>query len=295
MNGLEFDYQEKIWGTHELRLLPWYIQSLKLRYWLEDLEGIRGRVLDVGCGGGNMARALKRYRPDLEVWGVDLSPRALQSANFPSNGTSLLAASAEKLPFPDQFFDCVAMFDVLEHVPEPNAVLLEIRRLLRGGGLFHLFLPLEKQPFTIYALLHRMGWRAKEEHCGHVHAYSHKEAKQLLKSSGFSVGDIRWSFHPFFAAVDVAYFSMLSMTGKKAATSVEGYVHGGGCGLSRRLVGLTNAILVSLGYYESRLLRRVPGGGGHYEMVKVAQPTCGNNAGRDNARTEVQAPPGGQP
>jgi hypothetical protein len=141
--------------------------------------------------------------------------------------------------------------------------------VLHPGGLFHLFLPLEKQPYTFYAVMHRLGWKAKEKHCGHVHAFSEPESRALLESHGFQVKALRWSFHPFFSLVDIAYFSLLSLLGRNVPTSVEGYIHGGRPTIRRRLLAVLNAVLVSMGYLESRLLRRFPGGGGHFSLQKM--------------------------
>lgn len=261
---LAFDYEGKVWGAPQVRLTPTYIQALKLRYCLEDLEDIRGRVLDIGCGAGNMPKAIRHYRPDLEVWGTDLSQQALKTARAAPGGVRFVAAGGERLPFPDGFFDAVTMFDVLEHIPDPIGALREIRRVLRPGGLFHLFLPLERQPFTIYAPLFRLGWKAKQEHCGHIQFYSDAICKDHLHEAGFDVCKRRWSIHPIYALVDVAYFTMLSLRGKHVSTSVEGFVNGGPPTLARRLVGILKDMLVGMGYYESRLLRWMPGGGGHF-------------------------------
>ncbi|MCK5644624.1 MAG: hypothetical protein KAJ19_27750, partial [Gammaproteobacteria bacterium] len=50
-----FDYESKVWGGHEVMVTPTYLGALRLRYCLEDLRGIYGRVLEVGCGAGGMA------------------------------------------------------------------------------------------------------------------------------------------------------------------------------------------------------------------------------------------------
>jgi ubiquinone/menaquinone biosynthesis C-methylase UbiE len=263
-----FDYESKVWGATEVRLSPTYIQALKLRYCLMDLAEVRGRVLDVGCGGGNIPRAIKHYRPDLEVWGVDHSQKAVRAAHVSPNGTRYVAASGEDLPFHDGFFDAVTMFDVLEHLPDPEKSLRDVRRVLRRGGVFHLFLPLEKQPCTIYSLLHRWGWKAKLVHCGHIRYYTDQDGRELLETAGFKVQNLRWSFHPIFAAVDVAYFTLLTLSGKKVTTSVEGYVGSGKPTLAKRFVGALKSVLVSIGYLESRLLWRLPGGGGHFSALR---------------------------
>lgn len=263
-----FDYESKVWGAPEVRLSPTYIQALKLRYCLDDMTGIRGRVLDIGCGGGNMPRAFRRLRPDLEVWGIDLSQQALASARTPDSGPNLAAGSGERLPFSDASFDAVTMFDVLEHVPDTDAALAEVRRVLKPGGLFHLFLPLEGQPWTIYALMHWAGWQAKRIHCGHIHVYSDREAQEQLRRNGFGITRARWSFHPLFAFIDVLYFSFLLLRGRHVSTSVEGYLTRSRRSLKTSALRLLKDTLVAMGYFESRLLVHVPGGGGHYTCVR---------------------------
>lgn len=270
MTTLAFDYESKLWGAPEVRLKPTYMQALKLRYCLEDLEEITGRVLDIGCGAGNMPKAIKHYRQDLEVWGADLSVGAIRAALRSDEGAKFVPATGENLPFPDGFFDAVTMFDVLEHFPDPEDALQEIHRVLRPDGLFHLFLPLEKQPWTVYAPLYRAGWKAKEEHCGHVQFYSDVQSRKELTGAGFEVRNSRWSVHPIYAMVDVAYFTMLWLRGKPVSTSVEGFIHSnnGRPTVAQWFVGVLKNALVAAGYYESRALRSLPGGGGHFTAIK---------------------------
>lgn len=94
------------------------------------------RVLDVGAGNGYV---LSRYRrAGAEVVGVDLTAAAvgLCVRRFALEGLhgAFLQASAEKLPFRDQSFDCVCSMGVIHHTPDPAAAVLEIHRVLRPGG-----------------------------------------------------------------------------------------------------------------------------------------------------------------
>ncbi|HWS53043.1 MAG TPA: methyltransferase domain-containing protein [Pyrinomonadaceae bacterium] len=101
--------------------------------WVYDNVRAGSRVLDLGCGAGMLA-LLKRK--GVTLVGVDLSAECARAAR--RNGYDLTAsAELSRLPFPDRSFDYVASLDVLGHVEseEKEAVLAEVRRVLRPGGV----------------------------------------------------------------------------------------------------------------------------------------------------------------
>src|SRR5205823_778399 len=109
-------------------LRNWLVR--KERFFLLELRGLRGSVLDLGCGGG--WRLFTRVGP---VAGVDLSQGSLERALTLYGAAARAGLSA--LPFPDAGFDVVVSSDVLGHIPleEKDAALAEIFRVLRPGGL----------------------------------------------------------------------------------------------------------------------------------------------------------------
>lgn len=85
------------------------------------------KILDVGSGQGALQDLVSDYT------GLDISSTAARFYHKP-----FVLGSATELPFPDDSFDAVWMIDVLEHVPQPEKALSEIRRVLRSDGYFFL-------------------------------------------------------------------------------------------------------------------------------------------------------------
>lgn len=93
------------------------------------------RVLDLATGVGAMGARLLRSCPGIELVGVDLSAAQLAAARHNHPELPVLRADATRLPFPDGSFERVHCSWLLEHVPAPRAVLAEVHRVLRPGGL----------------------------------------------------------------------------------------------------------------------------------------------------------------
>jgi ubiquinone/menaquinone biosynthesis C-methylase UbiE len=94
-----------------------------------------GSVLDVGCGGGRMADALKRAGVD-DVWGIDPSPYLLQHAASDYPGIKFVQGVAEQTEFPDQRFDGVTACFLFHEMPPRylDQALTEFYRILKPGG-----------------------------------------------------------------------------------------------------------------------------------------------------------------
>jgi SAM-dependent methyltransferase len=103
---------------------------------LDDLE-LAGRVLEVGIGVGAETRLYRRKWP-VRVVGVDYSMHQLERARVVLGPeVPLLRASGARLPLESGSFDVALCIWVLEHVPDPQAVMSELARcLLPGGRLF---------------------------------------------------------------------------------------------------------------------------------------------------------------
>ncbi|GBE66865.1 hypothetical protein MFM001_33270 [Mycobacterium sp. MFM001] len=100
------------------------------------------RVLEIGCGTGNVTLHAKRSHPGAELIGCDPDPRALARAQRKAQGFSGIRfdqAYAQQLPYPDGEFDRVLSSMMLHHLPDDVKAdaAAEVFRVLRPGGRLH--------------------------------------------------------------------------------------------------------------------------------------------------------------
>lgn len=121
------------------------------------------RVLDAGCGTGNLIVHLARTRPEAEVVGVDFSEAMLRRAGKKSKqlrtATLLKTDLNERLPFGDGEFDGITCVNVLYAVGRPAFLLKEMHRVLRTGGIIVLATPIFKTKMSFIFNEHVVGLR----------------------------------------------------------------------------------------------------------------------------------------
>ena len=258
-----FDNQAKIWGGSIVGLGPSFLGYLRLKYCLDALRCTQGNILDVGCGGGGFAASVKTYRPDLNIYAIDVNKRAVFSASKKFPEVHFKTASVYTLPYLKQYFDAVIGEDVLEHLDDPQKALKEIHRVLKPRGVFHVFVPLEGEWYTLHNLLYKFGWKAKERLAGHVTQFKIQNLKLKIEKFGFKVLSVKYSVHLFGQIIDVGYFSFLSL--------FKQYLN---IGLEEKLeswpsvLRLAKNLLTVAVNYESILFQKIPGAGVHITVVK---------------------------
>jgi SAM-dependent methyltransferase len=131
------------------------------------------RVLDLGCGVGGFQQGLRELGETVIASDVDQASlvhcrqRGFQDCVQSLSGT---------LPFASDSFDLVCMFDVLEHTADDHEVLVEVRRILRPGGLLVLTVP-------AYQFLYANNDRV----AGHYRRYSRGELRGKLRAADFEL------------------------------------------------------------------------------------------------------------
>lgn len=94
------------------------------------------KILDVGCGDGVLPFLLSSKFKSSNIYGIDPSKEAIEFALTYAKSKNLifLNGSAYKIPFEDNFFDCVLSSDVIEHLDDVEQYLNEIKRVVKNNG-----------------------------------------------------------------------------------------------------------------------------------------------------------------
>ncbi|MFN8534882.1 MAG: class I SAM-dependent methyltransferase [Dehalococcoidia bacterium] len=195
-------HEPYIWGHDTVRL-----GNTALGHALEAIGPRGGRILEVGCGVGRFIRTVGQVRPDLEPHGADLGPRSIRLAAGYHDGVAYTLASATALPYANESFDTVILFDVLEHIPGngPDEALAEIHRVLKKDGVLHALVPCEAQPGTLFWLLWklRFGGDLKVRHGDHIQRFTRDEVIDQVAKHGFFLTDLQFSMHPVGQTKDI--------------------------------------------------------------------------------------------
>jgi ubiquinone/menaquinone biosynthesis C-methylase UbiE len=217
------------------------------------------RVLEVGCGAGATTRAMARARPDLAFHACDLSRTAIRMARAQGGVIAYVVASAGNLPYRDGSFHAVVFFDVLEHIPDADRSLAEVVRVLRPGGLLAATVPAEGQPGTFEWLRWKIGWRAdlKAQAKGHVQRFTYRGLRAMMRRHGLRPDRWQYSFHILGQVWDFWYYYARERWGGDPGMPTSAPPTAARR-LRWHLMGRAFGLLQRLGYWESRLLARVP-------------------------------------
>jgi ubiquinone/menaquinone biosynthesis C-methylase UbiE len=149
------------------------------------------RVLEIGCGTGNLTIRVKRAHPHLEVTGCDPDPRALDRARRKADGIRFEQGYAERLPFADGEFDRVLSSMMLHHIHHDakTAAAAEIFRVLRPGGRLHL-VDIGGHPTTDRGVLARLIRRSP-----HAAGNLGDAIPRLLGAAGFDCTEVASERH----------------------------------------------------------------------------------------------------
>jgi 2-polyprenyl-6-hydroxyphenyl methylase/3-demethylubiquinone-9 3-methyltransferase len=141
------------------------------------------RVLDLGCRSGALTR---HFLEGNSVVGLDVDAAALEKAS--ALGIEPVQANVEEpLPFGDASFDAVVAGELLEHLQFPDALVAEIRRVLRPGGVLAGSVP---NAYRVQSRLRFLRGRPPEDDPTHLRMFSPAALEELL--AGFERVELRY-------------------------------------------------------------------------------------------------------
>jgi SAM-dependent methyltransferase len=162
-----YQIEDKHWwfvGRREifLRLLQKYLPPPR--------DGRPRQILDVGCGTGTMLGYLSRFG---QAQGIDTDAGAVAFCH--ERGVSAVRQVGDlPLPFADGTFDLITALDVIEHIEDDRAMLRELYRITRPGGLFLFSVP-------AYQFL----WGPQDEISHHKRRYVAAQIRARMLDAGF--------------------------------------------------------------------------------------------------------------
>ena len=198
----------------------------------------RVKVLDIGCGAGNMFHHLSRYG---SVQGVEIDPRPVAMAR--RRGYSVEQGDASRgVAYPDASFDLVTVLDVIEHIRDDRAVLVEAARLLKPGGHLVVTVP------AFMAL-----WSANDDINAHLRRYTAAELRLKLQDAGFNI--LRLTYNNFFVFPLAAALILLRRRTQQAPQLASHHLSQDEYQVEMEPTSpVVNALLTGAGWLEAQLL-----------------------------------------
>jgi SAM-dependent methyltransferase len=164
----------------------------------------QAKILDVGCSGGLLIRALRKigYR---NVQGIDISGDAIDLCKR-TDIPDVQVMDAAKLKFENEQFDVVIASDLLEHVKEEETALSEWHRILKPGGKLIVFVP-------AFGFL----WSEHDEANQHYRRYSKSRLVGVLEKAHFEIDrSSYWNFLLFFPTTLIRLLQTILLRGKRS-------------------------------------------------------------------------------
>ena len=171
------------------------------------------RVLDFGCGPGTISVGLAKAIDPGELHGVDMEESQVELARTVAkmNGQENAAfhvSDVVEMPFPDGFFDIAHCHNVLMHIPDTGAVLAEVKRVLKPGGLLACREMICASSFTHpdFGVLEN-SWQMFEDllEADDAHPQMGRELKGHVLAAGFENVRITGTFDIYSTPRDVAF------------------------------------------------------------------------------------------
>ena len=168
------------------------------------------RFLDVGCGEGY--GLIKAANMGWESYGIDISDLRIPEAK--ADKINFVQSDLISAKFQENYFDCVYVDSVLEHVPNPLELLCELKRITSKGGTIYIGVPNEDSLFTkVLQIAYKLSGRSEESSRlkpfappFHIGGFTKDSLQFAIKKSGLSINKLR----NFASKSDILNYNILS-------------------------------------------------------------------------------------
>ena len=151
------------------------------------------KILDIGCGNGNLGEMLKKIGKAREVIGIEIYPQAAKKASQRLDKVILADIEEIELPFKKNYFDYIIFGDVIEHLIDSRGTLLKIKKYLSTNGFLIASIPNVRHWSVLRPLLFRKEWNYVEAGIldkGHLRFFTYNSILNIFHNSGFRVCEI---------------------------------------------------------------------------------------------------------
>ena len=139
----------------------------------------KGKMLEIGCAYGKFLYEAEKL--GWKVYGLDISPYAVRFAGKYYK-LDVKVGTLDTVKYPSNFFDCIVMIEVIEHLTDPKKTLKEINRILKLNGLIVI------QTSNVDSLISKIkGPKWGYYNFGHLYLFSRKTLKRYLNDAGFEL------------------------------------------------------------------------------------------------------------
>lgn len=149
----------------------------------------KGNLLDIGCAAGFFLDEANQN--GLECYGIELSDEAVKKAKM--NHKNIFQGYLEQAQYPENFFDIITMYDIIEHVVDLDSIFKEICRITRPGSLLVISTP-DISSWHAKLMGKNWGMITPQEH---LFYFSPQNMKIFLKKHDFEVLELRKNYKIF--------------------------------------------------------------------------------------------------
>jgi len=146
-----------------------------------------GRLLDIGCGSGAFINYLAN-KSQIDVIGTEINHEYVNELTI-KKGLDVRLGNLNEIGFSKDEFDIITMWDVIEHVIDPNKILIDVRKVLKSNGFLVIRVPNgDSLDFKLFGKY----WAGLDAP-RHYYVFTEESLQRLLKSNGFII--VSSSYH----------------------------------------------------------------------------------------------------